>query len=94
MHNDERIWPNLLGGGRMIFAHGDSNARGVAIYLNKNINFQITYTYRDNDGRILMLVLEQNGNKVCICNIYAPNLSSNPKDKLIHESFFENLLIS
>ena len=40
--HDEQIWPSSLGGGRMIFSHGDSNSLGVAIYLNKNADFQIT----------------------------------------------------
>ena len=89
---DERTWPGLLGGGTMLFSHGDSNARGVATFINKNINFQIDYTYRDGDGRILITVLDLNGKKVCISNIYAPNLSSSLNDRLAHEEFFKHIL--
>ena len=89
---DEKYWPNLLGGGKMYFAHGDSNARGVAIYFDKNIDFQVKYTYQDGDGRILMILIELDGINVCIINAYAPNLSSNTIDKQTHENFFEHIL--
>ena len=89
---DEKYWSNLLGGGKMYFAHGDSNARGVAIYFDKTIDFQVKYTYRDEDGRLLIIVTEIDGIQICIINAYAPNLSSNTNDRLAHENFFENIL--
>ena len=76
----------------MKFSHGSSNARGVAVFFNKSIDFQIDDTYGDDDGRILMIVLTLNNRKVCISNLYAPNITSNTKDRLEHESFFKQVL--
>ena len=88
---DENHWPNSLGGGTMIFNHGSLNARGVAIFISKRVDCQIQYTYRDSDGRVLIVVLELNGIKLCLANIYAPNLSFCSNDKATHEQFLVNL---
>jgi len=91
--HDENRWPVALGGGTMLFSHGSTNARGVAIFISKKLNCQLIYTHRDSEGRVLVVVLEMNGVIFCIANIYAPNLSFCHNDKSTHELFFYDLNI-
>ena len=88
---DEISWPAALGGGKMLFSHGSLSARGVAIFISKHIDFQLLHTYRDSEGRVLIVVLELNGIKLCIANIYAPNISFCNKEKIIHEHFLDDI---
>ena len=75
----------------MYFSHGDTNARGVAIFIRKNIDFKLINKYNDSDGRLVSVILELEGKKLCIASVYAPNISPNPSDKIAHESFLELL---
>ena len=88
---NEKFWPSGLGGGSMYFSHGTTNARGVAIFINKNINFKLIKTHSDNEGRLVSVILELEGKKLGLACVYAPNISSNPSDKIAHESFLEHL---
>jgi len=88
---DEKNWPDVLGGGSMWFSHGSSGARGVATFISKSLDFQLIFTQCDSDGRVLILVVDLDGIRLCIANIYAPNISFYNTDKIAHEKFFENL---
>ena len=91
--SDERFWPSALGGGSMYnFSHGSMNARGVAIFIDKRIDFQVINKYNDTEGRLVTVVLDLKGKKICIACVYSPNLSSDPSDKLAHESFLDHVL--
>ena len=78
----EEIWSNEFGN-KIIFANGESNARGVAIALNKKVANDVTEIIRDINGRYLIISVKINGLLYCIANIYAPN-EDNPE-------WFENI---
>ena len=70
-----KTWANEWGG-QIIFSHGETNARGVAICVKKQSNCCISNVYSDHEGRYCAINVEQNGKNVRVCNIYAPNKDS------------------
>ena len=72
----EREW-----GGKMLFSHGSSNARGVAVLFRNGFNISIDSSKIDPQGRFLKI----EHNMFILANIYAPN-----KDRC-SRLFFKNL---
>lgn len=60
-------------GGEVIFNHGTNSARGVAILFNPLFSHRIINIRRDNDGRILNVLLEFEDHLINTINIYAPS---------------------
>ena len=70
---DETDWSKEWGGA-IIFSHGSTNSRGVAILIPEplKLNFKIASTFKDTSGRILLLECNIEKNKFVIINVYAP----------------------
>ena len=81
--NKEKVWKNEWGS-KIVFNHGESNARGTAILFVHHLDPKITNTWKSEDSRILFLQLEINSVSFTLCNIYAPNSDSPP--------FFQSIL--
>ena len=62
-----------MGGGGAIFSHGTSNSRGIAIFFSKKLKGRIQNTYKDTEGRVIMIDIENDGRFVTLVAIYAPN---------------------
>uniref|UniRef100_A0A8C1P1U4 exodeoxyribonuclease III n=1 Tax=Cyprinus carpio TaxID=7962 RepID=A0A8C1P1U4_CYPCA len=62
-----------------------SKARGVALLINKHLNFKLNSVEKDKNGRFLFVDCEINRNKISLVNIYGPNYD----DPL----FFNNLIM-
>lgn len=62
--------------GGVIFNHGTNNARGVAILINSRLDYTVTQTRSDNEGRVLNIMLNLDGHALNIVNIYAPHTDS------------------
>ena len=62
-------------GGRIIFSHGQSNARGVCILFKKDFFCNKNNISRDFEGRVICCELEwpETEHVISLCNIYAPN---------------------
>ena len=61
---------------QVLFSHGTSAARGVCIYLKKDLQYRVQQTFVDVNGRYVIVELEHCDNpqkRVTICNIYVPN---------------------
>ena len=71
----EQIWRSEWGG-EVIFSHGTSAARGVAMFVTKDIFVKINNIYVGNDGRTIICDLKENEKYVTIVAIYAPNEDS------------------
>ena len=69
----EDIWRKQWNGSYSIFAHGESNSRGVAILMNSAVDCEPHEIVKDDEGRFLLLKAKLNGEKVILLNIYAPN---------------------
>ena len=59
--------------GDMYFSDGESNARGVATWIRKELKFEMKKQINDAEGRVLHLYGEMDGNELLISNVYAPN---------------------
>lgn len=68
---EERLWKTEWGG-QMLCSHGVSNSRGVITLLKRASSWEVTSQTRDLDGRFLSLILEKDGEKLMVSNIYAP----------------------
>ena len=79
--NDEVLWMQEWGG-NIIYAHGSSNSRGVAMLIKYHVNITIEDVNRQ-DGRLLVAKVTFASKQILLCNIYAPNDDNVP--------FFENV---
>ena len=70
--NSQFIW-EAQWGGKILFSHGETDARGVAIFFSPNLNVKICKSVLDENGRIVAADISVNDQKFLICNIYAPN---------------------
>ena len=74
-HSDisqEQNW-NEEWGRDIIYSHGDTNSRGVAILMDLGCDYKINNTFTDQNGRFITLDMEINGEKLSVVNIYASN---------------------
>ena len=69
---DEKIWRNEWGG-ELFFSHGTTHSKGVCILINPFAQPKIDYYYANDSGRIVLITITLNGQKLSLCNIYAPN---------------------
>ena len=58
---------------QIIFSHGATNARGVAILIHKRAKIRILSHEEDLDGRVIYLKADLDGIEVLLVNLYAPN---------------------
>ena len=72
----ERIW-QAEWGSRIIFSNGESNSRGVAILINRNLDCVVCSIQRDLEGRFLIARVKISDQEFCLINVYAPN-NDNP----------------
>ena len=68
----EEIWKNEWGG-FCFFSHGNSQSRGIGVFITKKLQDNVSNILQDDDGRLVIFDLEQNEQKVSIAAIYAPN---------------------
>ena len=72
---NEGIWINQWGCGRdkLIFSHGESNARGVMIAVRESLDIKVTSVFKDNNGRFIILYAYIQDKSFLLVNYYAPN---------------------
>ena len=70
--SSEQFWKHEWGG-QIIFSHGDSDARGVAVLINLKANIKIVKSFEDKEGQILACELEVGEYNFCVVCVYAPN---------------------
>lgn len=79
--NDETRWKfewQSKSNCNMFFSHGQSNSKGVLTILPPH--YKVYKELSDNNGRILILCVDVDGDKICIVNVYAPS-SNNVQEK-------------
>ena len=79
----QKIWRNQYGS-NIIFSHGESNARGVAILFSKQLEYKLLWSTSDEKGRYIVCKVKIDESTFLLCNCYAPN-EDNP-------GFFKNLI--
>ena len=78
---DENIWKKEWGG-ELIFSHGTKHSKGVCNLINPTMQLLDECLYSNNSGRIVLITISLNGQKVTLCNIYAPNDQANQNCRL------------
>ena len=71
--------------GHVSCTHGTNSARGAAILISSRIDYKVKETKRDNEGRVLNLVIEMDEQTINLVNVYAPNTDTERR------TFFLNL---
>ena len=80
---DEKYW-SAEWGGRCIFAHGTTQARGTAILFKKSACVDIETKLTSEDGRSCQCIFVNNDVRIHLINVYGPNVDS--------PTFFVNLV--
>lgn len=74
-HSDPKVvklWKSEWGGA-MLCNHGQTNARGVAILIDRKLSHKILKTAKDTDGRVLAVKIQLENMIVTLASVYAPN---------------------
>ena len=62
----------------MYFAHGTSNSKGICILFQKCQPINVYKVCTDPNGRYIKIVIEIDGFRTTLCNVYGPN-NDNPE---------------
>ena len=84
----ENIWKKEWGGD-IIFSHGSSLARGVAILIPKGLDYTVNNSSKDKDGRFILMDIKTEDWELLLCNVYFPT-----KDKHKDQLDFINYIIN
>lgn len=60
--------------GKIIFDHGSSHSRGVAVLFGSSLDYKIVDKVTSNEGRFIILKAEIQGKECILINSYLPNL--------------------
>ena len=60
-------------GAPVLFSHGSTNTRGVAILMKNSLNITIQQSEISSDGRFIVLKADINNETYTIANVYGPN---------------------
>lgn len=83
MIQDEPLWRSQWGG-HVVNSFGESNARGVALLINKKTNCKIVRYKTDINGRFVIVELKIEDQVLVLAGVYAPNVDQ--------PSFFQSVL--
>ena len=73
-------------GSQVLFSSFDSQSRGVAIFIKKNLPLKVLDKFNDHNGNILSIIVEYENKRILIEGIYGPNGDS--------PNFYENEVFS
>lgn len=65
------------------FSAGSSSSRGVAILINKCLQFRLRNEVKDEEGRLVIILADIQGQTLILANVYTPNTD--------HPNFFVDL---
>uniref|UniRef100_A0A803T091 Uncharacterized protein n=1 Tax=Anolis carolinensis TaxID=28377 RepID=A0A803T091_ANOCA len=75
---------------RKVFVSADANKkRGVALYVDDNLTAK--EVFKDNEGRVIAILIDLEEEKTLICNIYAPNGPKTKFTKILRENINMNM---
>ena len=59
--------------GEVFYNNSDKKGRGVAFLIKRDVCEKVAEIYSDKEGKILTITMEENNEKITVCNIHAPN---------------------
>ena len=68
----EQIW-EAEWGNKILFSHGETNARGVCVLIKSGTKIEVNNVYCDTDGHLVIFDVEENGRVYTCVGLYAPN---------------------
>ena len=86
----ENDWNNCWPG-KIVFSHGASNSRGVAIMISNDIDFEINKAEHDSCGRYILLDCIIDTKRIILVNIYAPTINNTHDQAIFGEYLKDNL---
>jgi exonuclease III len=87
----EPLWDKEWNYRKIIYSHGTSGSKGVAIIFPKNMKYEIHNTKVSQNGRYIAVTVTINDAKFCLINGYAPN-TTKLKDQLKWLSEIQTIL--
>lgn len=87
----EMIWRSEWGG-QILFAHGESNSRGVAILVRKGSEFVIDNLEADAEGRYLIVKISKGQESFLLGNVYLPT-QDHPEEQIALVNSLEEMII-
>ena len=60
------------GNRNIIFGHGKSNSKGVAILFSNNLLYEVKKEFIDTEGRFIIVDIQMDKTIYTIANMYAP----------------------
>jgi exonuclease III len=88
----EQLWKDNWEGYEMFFSHGDSNSRGVAVAVSKQLDYTVNDVIRSQNGRYIALNITIDKSTFCIINCYCYNCDK-LKDQLKWLNEIQNILL-
>ena len=82
----QQMWSNEWGY-KIYFCHGKSNSGRVCILFKPSCGITVHSMHRDEDGRILVLIVSYENMKFTIANIYGPNKDGSELFEGLHALF-------
>ena len=72
---NEDVWINQWGCGRdkLIFSHGESNARGVMIAVRESLDIKVISVLKNNNGHFIIMYAYVQDKLFLLVNYYSPN---------------------
>ena len=70
--SEELKWKDEWGCKNIIFSHGTSNSKGVAILFSNDLEYKLLKMETDNEGRYIIVDILYNDRILTIANLYAP----------------------
>lgn len=86
----EKVWEKEWGN-TIIFSHGTSKSRGVAVLFSKQLDVCIHKTVTDVNGRYILLEMDIDNNPLVLMNIYAPTKDKPKEQAVFIEQIFDIL---
>ena len=72
-----KIFGEMNGVASYFFSHGTKHSKGVCILINPFTQPKVDYYHSHDSGRIVLITITLNGQKLLLCNIYALNDKGN-----------------
>ncbi len=88
----EKSWKTQWGSDKIIFSHGTSNSKGVAILFSQDYHdISLEKVYTDDEGRYILIDMLFSDKKYTICNLYAPTRNHEQDQINVLNSFIDNI---
>ena len=86
----EHVWRNEWGGD-IVFSHGESNSRGVAVLFPRDFEVKINDCVTDKKGRMILLSLSIEDDTCILINVYAPTRDQKTEQNQFIKELGQNL---